>query len=131
MTFGGNLTFNDLRFENDSIAIQAEAVKLNIGIMKILLSDTILINRATVNHAKLTYFKRTIDSTNIDSTKTVSPKQKNKRPFALKTVDISGFDFLKIEKKRYADKYIGNQLKGTIKRLYSTIRYRDRNRIAC
>lgn len=116
MTFGGNLTFNDHRFENDSIAIQAEAVKLNIGIMKILLGDTILINRATVNHAKLTYFKRTIDSTNIDSTKTVSPKQKNKRPFALKTVDISGFDFLKIEKKRYADKYIGNQLKSTIKR---------------
>lgn len=115
MTFGGNLTFNDLLFENDSIVIQAEAVKLNIGIMKILLGDTILINRATVNHAKLTYFKRTIDSTNIDSTKTVSPKQKNKRPFALKTVDISGFDFLKIEKGDTLTNILGINLKAQLK----------------
>lgn len=109
MTFGGNIAFKDLLFQNDSLEIQAEQVNLNIGILKILMSDTILIDKATVKHAKLTYIK--LDSAG------VAAQKKNKKEFALNKVDITDFDFYSIENQDTLMQVVDLNLKAKLKDL--------------
>ena len=110
MTFAGNLAFKDLKFQNDTIEVLAEKVNLNIGIMKIIMSDTILIDKATVKNAKLTIIKS-------DSAKVDPPQEKNKKEFALNKVDITGFDFYSIENKDTLTQVVGVDLKAKLKDL--------------
>lgn len=91
MTFGGNFSFKDLRFQNDTVELQAGTVKLNIGLLKILTSKTILVDKATIKDAKLTFIKR-----DEDSAKVYPPKKEMDRKLELRKVDISDFDFYSV-----------------------------------
>lgn len=115
LTFAGNLTFKDLNFENDSIAIQAEDVKLNIGALKSLMDDTILIDQATVNNVTFTYRKRTKDSTKIDTTQMNHVSVKKKRSFTLQKADIAGLDFYSIEDKDTLTRILSIDLQANLK----------------
>jgi hypothetical protein len=112
MTFGGNFSFKDLNFKNDTVQLQAGFVKLNIGLIKILTSKTILIDKATVKEAKLTFIKR-----DEDSLKVYPPKKKNERSFELRRVDISDFDFYSIENEDTIARVIGVDVKAKLKDL--------------
>ncbi|WP_107040084.1 hypothetical protein [Brumimicrobium mesophilum] len=97
MSFGGNFVFKNLKFKNDVVEVEAEDVKLSIGIMKIISSDTILIKKSFAKNVKLNQFKLGADSTKVDSNKEKKDKKNTKKTFALNKVQIEGLDFYSIE----------------------------------
>lgn len=112
MTFGGNFSFKDLSFKNDTIDLQAGAVKLNIGLIKILTSKTILIDKATIKDAKLTFIKR-----DEDSAKVYPPKKEMDRKFELRKVDVSDFDFYSVVNEDTMTSVVGVNVEAKLKDL--------------
>ena len=98
MSFGGNIVFKDLKFNNEILEVEAEEVSLTIGIMKIISSDTILIRKSIAKNVKLNHFKIDVDSTKVDLVKNNSDKKNDQKPFALRKVQIEGLDFYSMEK---------------------------------
>lgn len=115
MSFTGNIVFKDLKFKNDLLDVQAEEIKLNVGFIKIITSDTILIEKATAKNVKLNYFKRDVDSTMIESSDVNKPKQKNKRSFALRKVVITGLDFYSMKDGDTLTRVLGIDLQANLK----------------
>lgn len=95
MSFGGNLVFKELKFKNEIIDVEAEAVKLSIGIMKIITSDTILIRKSYAKNVRINQYK--LDSAQVDSVNSNKKENKDQKPFALRKVQIEGLDFYSME----------------------------------
>lgn len=97
MSFSGNVAFKGIKFKNELIDVEAEDVRLTIGLLKLITSDTILIQKSVANKLRVNYYKIDIDSTRIDSTKVESPKEKMNKPFGLRDVEVKGLDFYFID----------------------------------
>src|SRR5690554_274332 len=115
MSFSGNIVFKDFKFVNELIEVEAEDVKLTIGLMKLIASDTILIRKSVVNNVKFNYFKIDVDTANVDSTKMNKPKKKNRKPFALRKIEITGLDFYSIDGEDTLSRILGANLQAKLK----------------
>ncbi len=109
MSFGGDFTFKELAFKNKILAVKVEDLKLNIGLMRIILSDTLLIEKASVKNVIINHLKTDVDTTQIKKT-----KQNKKRAFALHDVIISGLDFYSIKYKDTLTNVLGVNLKARL-----------------
>lgn len=92
MSFGGNFKFKDLKFKNELIDVEAEEVKLAIGIMKMISSDTILIKKSFAKNVKLNHYQY-----DVDSVKKKNSGKSDQKPFALRKIEIEGLDFYALE----------------------------------
>src|SRR5690554_311864 len=113
MSFSGNIELKNLKFKSELLEVEAEDVKLTIGIVKLIASDTILIKKTFVNNVKLNYFQFDVDSTTIDSTKNKQSNSKDQKPFAIREVEINGLDFYSIKTEDTLTTVIGADLQAT------------------
>lgn len=97
MSFGGNFVFNSLKFKNEIIDVEADEIKLSIGILKLISSDTILIKKSFVKNVKLNHYKIDEDSLQAETAKNNNSKKNQQRPFAFRKVEIEGLDFYNLE----------------------------------
>ncbi|PKR79816.1 hypothetical protein CW751_13380 [Brumimicrobium salinarum] len=100
MTFGGNLSFKNLSFKNEVVDAKVESVKLSIGLWKLITSDTIVIQNSTLKSAHVVLYQSALDSLNNSSDSIQSDSRKNQREFALRTVDLKGLDFYRLQSKK-------------------------------
>jgi hypothetical protein len=112
MSFSGNIVFKDLKFKNEILEAEAEDVKLTIGLMKLIASDTILIRKSIAKNVKLSYFEVDIDSSKVKKT-----KKKDSKPFALRKVEITGLDFYSIQGKDTLTRVVGADLQANLNNL--------------
>jgi len=115
MSFSGNFVFKDIKFKNEMIEVEAEDVALRIGLMKLIVSDTILIRKTTANNLLINHFKIHPYSIEKDSTINAKSKQKDSKPFALRKIKITGLDFYSISENDTLTKVIGLDVQGKLK----------------
>ena len=115
MSFSGNIVFKDIKFKNELLEADAEDVRLTIGIIKLIASDTILIRKTFANNITINYFKPNADSVKVDSTQIDKPKEKKSKQFALRKIEITGLNFYSIDKKDTLTRVIGADIQANLK----------------
>ncbi|WP_417265299.1 hypothetical protein [Brumimicrobium sp.] len=93
MNFLGNVSLREVNFKNQKVEVSIEDVALDIGLINLIFSDTIIVKSSKAQGVRVNYYKLSSDSSE------VSKKKRASRPFALKSIELSEMDIYSIEEK--------------------------------